>query len=113
MRLANAGTITANRSTPLLIDTSNGFTNNGIVQARSGASLTVLNDATGTTNSGTMEATIGGTLALIGNSLNNTGGTIQAATASTVSLENGVIITGGTLSTTGATGSGYLKIGSY
>jgi hypothetical protein len=79
MGLNNQSVINANQSTPLIIQTSNG-----------------------TTNTGTLEATGGGALALIGNAFTNTGGTIQAVgTGSTVDLESGVTVTGGTLTTSG------------
>ncbi len=81
MALVNNGVIDANQSTALYIDTSNGTTNNA-----------------------TLEATAGGTLLLYGRSgnvLTNTGGTILAATGSSVQLQNGIVINGGTLNTAG------------
>ncbi|MGD0567227.1 MAG: hypothetical protein ABSA78_02385, partial [Candidatus Sulfotelmatobacter sp.] len=80
LTFVNQGTVNANQTTPLTIQTSNG-----------------------TTNTGTLEATTTGTLVLNGNTITNTGGTIQAngATGSgngaAVNLENGVAITGGTI----------------
>ena len=100
LALVNSGTINGNQF-DLLIETSNGFANSGMVEATNGGALTVANDALGTTNKGTMQATIGGTLFLSGNSVNNTSGTIRATEASTVILQDGVTITGGTLTTTG------------
>jgi hypothetical protein len=88
MALVNNGVINATQSTPLYIDTSNGTTNNK-----------------------TLEATSGGTLILYGrtgNVLTNTSGTITAANSSVVDLEtgtgaptSGIVISGGTLSTSG------------
>ena len=83
MALVNntGATINANQSNALYVDTSNG-----------------------TTNKGTMEATAGGTLILYGqaaNTINNASGTISAAAGSTVELQNGIVINGGTLSTSG------------
>jgi hypothetical protein len=85
MVLVNNGVIDANQATALYVDTSNGTTNNK-----------------------TLEATNGGTLILFGrndnsvpNTIINTNGTITAANASNVLLQNGIIINGGTLSTSG------------
>jgi hypothetical protein len=85
MALTNGGIINATQSTPLYVDTSNG-----------------------TTNTGTLEATGGGTLILYGrddssvpNTINNAGGTILGGTGSSVQLQNGIIISGGTLNTSG------------
>ncbi|MFZ0816799.1 MAG: S-layer family protein [Candidatus Sulfotelmatobacter sp.] len=85
MALSNAGIINATQPNALYIDTSNG-----------------------TTNTGTLEATAGGTLILYGqndnsvpNTINNAGGTISAGAGSTVQLTNGIIISGGTLNTSG------------
>jgi fibronectin-binding autotransporter adhesin len=85
LALSNAGIINATQTTPLYIDTSNG-----------------------TTNTGTLEATAGGTLILYGqndnsvpNTINNAGGTISAGAGSSVQLTNGIIISGGTLNTSG------------
>jgi len=80
--LANTGTINANVTGGLLY-------------------VNPLGSATNT-NTGTMEATNGGILVLTGSSWNNAGGTITAANTSTVNLENGVSITGGTLTTSGS-----------
>jgi hypothetical protein len=80
MAFTNQGTVNANQSTQLYIQTSNG-----------------------TTNTGTLEATAGGTLTLYGNTVTNTGGTIQAigtsasGGAAAVNLQNGVTVVGGTL----------------
>jgi len=78
MGLVNSGTINANQTNPLSIQTTSG-----------------------TTNTGTIEATAGSTLNLIGDTYTNTGGTILATgTNSAVNLENGVTIVGGTLNGT-------------
>jgi fibronectin-binding autotransporter adhesin len=76
MALANSGTIDATQSNNLIIQTSNGDT-----------------------NTGTLEATTG-VLILQGDTITNTGGTIKS-TGSAVQL-NGVNINGGTLTTTGS-----------
>ena len=85
MTLVNNGVIDANQPTILYVDTSNGTTNNK-----------------------TLEATNGGTLVLYGHSANsitntitNTSGTISAADGSSVQLEAGIVINGGTLTTSG------------
>ena len=76
MGLVNQGTIDANQSTPLYIQTSSG-----------------------TTNTGTLEATAGGNLILDGDTYTNAGGTILASgTGSVATLENATI-NGGTLNT--------------
>ena len=73
MAFVNQGTVNANQSTILYIQTSNG-----------------------TTNTGTLEATAGGTLSLYGNTFTNTGGTIAATGTSAsgggaaVDLQNSV-----------------------
>ena len=82
MSLVNqtSGIIDANQATPLTINTSNG-----------------------TTNTGTLEATSGGTLIFAGiDTYTNTGGTILASgTGSVVSLQGNLTIAGGTLNTAG------------
>ena len=122
MGLNNAGTINANQSNSLTLQTSSGLTNSGTIEATNGATLTVQNDTVGTTNTGTMQATTGGTLVLQGNTINNASGTIQAAgSGSSVSLNGGVTITGGTLTTSSggtivgntATLNGVTITGSY
>ncbi len=102
LTLANQGTISANVSTPLVVQPS----------------------GTSSTNTGTMAASSGGTLRLIG-TFANTGGTIEALNStpgSTVQLA-GATVTGGTLATTGngvvetasggATLSGLTNAGTY
>jgi hypothetical protein len=83
MVFVNSGTVNANQSNALAIQTSGG-----------------------TTNTGTLEATAGGTLLLdgiSGGNITNTGGTIQANGASgtgngaAVNLRDGITITGGTI----------------
>ena len=79
----------------------------GIIDANSGSGQTalVIQTSGGTTNTGTLEATVGSNLILEGASggnFTNTGGTIQAVgSGSTVELNDGVTITGGTLTTSG------------
>src|SRR5208282_5049593 len=74
----NQATVDADQTTPLIITASGTFT-----------------------NTGTVEATNGGTLTFNGGTVTNTGGTIHADPGSTVELESGVTISGGTLSTSG------------
>ncbi len=78
MALVNSGTIDATQSSVLYIDTSNG-----------------------TTNTGTLEATTG-TLVLYGNTVTQTGAGKIVSSGSDVQLQNGVTIVGGTLSTSGS-----------
>jgi fibronectin-binding autotransporter adhesin len=77
LTLVNNGTIDANQSVALLINTSGG-----------------------TTNTKTLEATAGGTLQITGSSITNTGvGTILSTGASSLVNLSGVTINGGTLTT--------------
>jgi fibronectin-binding autotransporter adhesin len=76
------------------------FVNNGTVNANTNGQVLVLNPVTGT-NTATMEATNGGTLNLAGSSWTNAGGTLLAGSGSAVVLNNGVTVTGGTLTTSG------------
>jgi fibronectin-binding autotransporter adhesin len=78
MALVNQGTINANQPTALTIQTSNG-----------------------TTNTGTLEATAGGKLILLGGTYTNTGGTILASGANSVVTLQNPTINGGTLNTAG------------
>ena len=90
MRLVNQGTINANQSTPLTIQTS-----------------------TGTTNAGTLEATAGANLILQGDTYTNTGGTILASGTGSVVTLAGPTINGGTLKTAGGgmiQGSGSVTV---
>ena len=83
LTLSNSGTINANAGT--------------------GQNALVIQTSGGTTNTGTIEATNGSTLVLTGASggnITNTGGTIKAiGSSSVVALQSGVIVTGGTLTT--------------
>jgi fibronectin-binding autotransporter adhesin len=78
--------------------------NNGTINANLSGGLLYVNplSTAANTNTKTMEATNGGTLVLDGSSWTQTGGTITAATGSTVQLTSGVSITGGTLTTSGS-----------
>jgi hypothetical protein len=78
------------------------FVNNGTVNANtSGGTLYIQPISAGTdVNTATMEATNGGILELQGGSFTNTGGTLTAATSSSVIL-SGTTVTGGTLTTSG------------
>ena len=70
MALSNSGTINANQSVALTIQTNHG-----------------------TTNTGTLEATNGATLVLLGDTYSNNGGTIKASGAgSNVALQNSVTV---------------------
>jgi hypothetical protein len=78
MGLVNQATIDANQSTALYIQTSNG-----------------------TTNTGTLEATAGANLILDGDTYTNTNGTILASGTGSIVTIQGATIAGGTLSTAG------------
>lgn len=87
--IQGAGTIGNNQLTLVNSSTINGNASNALN----------INPSGGTTNTGILEATGGGTLNLFGN-VTNTGGTIQATgTGSTVAVESGATIIGGTLTT--------------
>ncbi len=73
--------------------------NSGTINANNADNQLVINTSNGTTNTGTLEATNGGTLVLANDVFNNHNGTIKAVGASTVGLSNNVTIQGGTLST--------------
>lgn len=82
-----------------------GLVNNSLINANvPSATLAVQSNAQGVTNTGTMQASNGGTLQLVAGFVstpfNNTGGTIQALSGSTVNMA-GYTLTGGTLSTSG------------
>ena len=81
------------------------ITNAGLIVANQATELVVDPNASGMINTGTLRATNGATLFLTGNGgggFNNTGGTIEAQTGSTVRLVDGAIIAGGTLTTSGS-----------
>ncbi len=89
-------------------DGSMALNNQSLIDANAGAGQNVLyiNTSNGTTNTGVLEATAGSTLSLYGDSYANAGGTIQAlnnsgGSGSVVDLQHGVTINRGTLTTTG------------
>jgi hypothetical protein len=77
--------------------------NSGTINANNADNQLVINTSNGTTNTGTLEATNGGTLVLANDVFNNhsgtMNGTIKAVGSSMVGLSNNVTIQGGTLST--------------
>jgi len=77
------------------------FNNQGTVLANVSNVLVIDTAGAGVTNTGTMRAASGGTLSIQGTTVNNVGGLIEALPGSTVELSNGPTIVGGTLSTTG------------
>ena len=99
MRLVNQGTIDGNQSAALTVQTSNGLTNSGTLEATNGGTLTVEVGTGGAANTGTIQAASGSTLEIEGGTYRNSGGTIQ--NAGNTLLEN-VTINGGTVSQTGA-----------
>ena len=62
----------------------------------------LLQTSGGVTNTGLMEATNGGMLQIGGTTVNNAGGTITANAGSTVQLDDSSVIQGGTLNSTAA-----------
>jgi hypothetical protein len=79
--------------------------NSGIIDADYADHSLEINTTNGSTNTGTLEATNGATLYLGNDVFNNTGGTIKATSGSSVQLLNGATIEGGTLSTDSGHGS--------
>src|SRR5262249_227233 len=81
--------------------------NQGVINANAGAGQNALyiQTSNGTTNTGTLEATNGSTLSLDGNTFTNTGGTIKAVGAGAgVNLQNGGTGAGGMRSSSGGGG---------
>ncbi|MGD0567226.1 MAG: hypothetical protein ABSA78_02380, partial [Candidatus Sulfotelmatobacter sp.] len=77
------------------------FVNNGTINANVNSQTLLLQSFSAASNTKTMEASNGGTMLFDGSSWTNTNGTIEAETGSSVNLEGGVTITGGTLTTSG------------
>ena len=79
------------------------FTNlpTGLVEARGGGLKITPNSLTGVTNQGTIRALNAGTLILGTGEYNNSMGTIEAAMSGVVRFENNLVITGGTLRSSG------------
>ncbi len=100
--LTNAQTI---QGTGTIGNNSMALNNTGTIDANDADHGLVINTSNGTTNTGTLEATNGGTLQLSTDTFNNVGGTIKALNGSKVQLANGAIIEGGTLSTDSGHGS--------
>jgi hypothetical protein len=89
------------------------FTNQGTVEANlNNATLTLDPAATAFINSGNFRAVNGGVLVLNTGSFNNTGGTIQAQTNSTVRLSGSTAVTHGTLDV-GPSATLQLAVGSF
>jgi hypothetical protein len=81
-------------------DNQMAFVNQSLVDANNPANALTIQTTHGTTNSGTLEATNGATLLLVGDTYINAGGTIKAVgTNSTVTVESGATLNGGTLTT--------------
>ena len=96
--LTNSGTIAGSGTVG---DAVMGLVNSGTMNANQSASLTIQTNG-GDTNTGTLEDTGGSSLVLNGGNYANAGGTIKATGAgSVVTLENGVTVAGGTLATSG------------
>src|SRR5713226_1903863 len=85
------------------IGSGNSFINQGTVNANQTTPLTIAVGAGTVTNTGTLEATNGATLSLNGGgTVTNTGGTIHADPSSIVTLQSGLTISGGSLTTSGS-----------
>src|SRR3984893_13191917 len=99
LTLVNSGTINANQSAGLTIDTPGGLTNTGTIEATGG---TLLLYGTTVTNTGGKISDSGKTLQLTNSTIN--GGTVTLTGASTLQLYNGIIHGGSTL-TNSSTGT--------
>jgi hypothetical protein len=79
------------------------ISNSGTINANNNGNILYLNpySTTAATNSGTIEATNGGQLYFYDGATWNNTGTISAAAGSAVYLDEGVVINGGTFTTTG------------
>jgi hypothetical protein len=85
------------------IPAGNSFINQATINANQATPLLIAIGAGTVTNTGTLQATNGAKLSLNGSgTLTNTGGSIHADSGSIVSLESGVTISGGTLTTSGS-----------
>jgi hypothetical protein len=85
------------------IPSGNSFINQATINANQITPLMIAIGGGTVTNTGTLEATNGAKLSLNGSgTVTNTGGTIHADSGSIVSLESGVTISGGTLTTSGS-----------
>src|SRR6266478_5974518 len=85
------------------IGSGNSFVNQGTVNANQTTPLTIAVAAGTLTNTGTLEATNGATLSLNGSgTVTNAGGTIHADPSSIVTLQSGMTISGGSLTTSGS-----------
>ncbi len=85
------------------IPSGNSFINQAAVNANQTTPLLIAVGGGTVTNTGTLEATNGAKLSLNGSgTITNTEGTIHADSGSIVSLESGVTISGGTLTTSGS-----------
>ncbi len=99
MALVNQGTIDANQSTALYVQTSNGLTNSGTLEATNGGTLILEPGNGGATNTGTIQTTAS-TLEFYGGTWANSQ-TIQN-NAGTLQFEGGTVINGGAVNQTGA-----------
>jgi hypothetical protein len=101
MALVNqaAGIIDANQTTPLYIQTSNGTTNTGTLEATAGGSL-ILDGDTYTNTNGTILASGSGSLVTLQNPTIN-GGTLNAATGASIQATGNPTLNGVTITTTG------------
>jgi hypothetical protein len=99
MTLVNSGTINANQSAGMTIQTNGGTTNTGTIEATGG---TLLFTSTTVTNTGGTISTTGQTLTLTNSTIND--GTVTLTGAADLQLANGVIHGASTL-TNSATGT--------
>ena len=86
------------RNTIAIINSADGLIDSNLDE---GILLIDANTADGLTNAGAIQASNGGTLTINGTVVDNAGGTITAQAGSTVLLDNGVTINGGTVSSVG------------
>jgi CO dehydrogenase/acetyl-CoA synthase beta subunit len=101
MTLVNSGTINANQTAAMTIQTSGGTTNTGTIEATAGSTLLITNSGTITNTGGTISANAS-ILNLTSSTIN--GGAVTLTGAATLQLVNGTIHGGSTL-TNSATGT--------
>jgi hypothetical protein len=100
MALVNEGTIDANQPQTLYVQTSNGLTNSGMLEATNGGTLILEAGSVGATNTGTMLAGSGSALVVNGGvwtnsqTIQNNGGELE--------FEGNTTINGGAVTLTGA-----------
>jgi hypothetical protein len=98
MGLVNQGTVDANQSTPLYIQTSNGTTNTGTLEATNGANLILDGDTYANTSGKLFASGTGSVVSIYGATID--GGTLNTASGGAIQASNGSVLSGVTNSGT-------------